>query len=168
MSSQLNRSQMLVHDFAISGHVVQGVEQQVSKGFLPNAGTHPDWAPWKSNNSIFCNPFHWNELLIPVTFVGINDVSVNLDIPVQMSLYFTLQASLYSTGARNFIFYQVPPFDRSPKGTFAPPLPFPFKPLLTSLQESKTEYQQVASLTGTPNCSLLHENSSSPSQAPPS
>ena len=165
MSSQFNQSQMLVHDFAIAGHVVQGVEQQVNNGFLPNAGTHPDWAPWKSNDSIFCIPFHWNELLIPVTFVGINDVSANLDISVQISLYFTLQASLYNTGARNFVFYQVPPFDRSPVGTSPP---FPFTPLLTWLQESKIGFQQVASPTGTPNSFLMPENSRTPSQAPPS
>jgi hypothetical protein len=65
MSSQLNQSQMLVYDYAIAGDIVQGVEQQVKEAFLPNAGIHPTWAPWKSNDSIFCIPlFIGNALLI--------------------------------------------------------------------------------------------------------
>src|SRR5579859_7895047 len=67
-----------------------------------------------------------------VTFVGINDVSKNLNVTTQMSLYFSLQSSLYQAGTRNFVFYNVPPFDRTAFGNQLPPPPPPPTPPASS------------------------------------
>jgi phospholipase/lecithinase/hemolysin len=49
-----------------------------------------------------------------VTWIGINDVIQSIDTQTQMTALFNVQASLYDTGARNFIFITVPPMDRTP------------------------------------------------------
>jgi hypothetical protein len=44
---------LLVYDYAVGGDNVLGLEDQVKKRFLPHAGRQPDWAPWKSDNTLF-------------------------------------------------------------------------------------------------------------------
>jgi len=52
-----------------------------------------------------------------VTWVGNNDVyRQQYDIDSQLALLFHSQDQLYSQGARNFVFVNVVPFDRSPDG----------------------------------------------------
>jgi hypothetical protein len=107
-----NQSVILAHDFAVGGYVVQGVEREVHEWFLPYAGRQPDWAPWESDNSIF-SMFPLCPLTL-VTWIGINDINRNIDPYSQLSLLFDLQDQLYDAGARNFIFINVPPWDRAP------------------------------------------------------
>jgi len=55
---------LLVYNYAVGGDDVQALEAQVKKRFLLHllhVGKQPDWAPWKSNDTLF------------VTWVGIND-----------------------------------------------------------------------------------------------
>lgn len=129
MASTFNQSQILLHDYGVGGAVTQDVRMQINDRFLPYAGKQPDWVPWKSNNTLFGIRLPSISLTV-VTFVGINDVSKNLDVTTQMSLYFSLQSSLYQGGARNFVFYGVPPFDRTAFGTIPHPPP-PSFPLNT-------------------------------------
>jgi hypothetical protein len=51
-----------------------------------------------------------------VTWIGINDINRWMDPQAQMTLLFQLQEDLYEAGARNFVYFKVPPFDRSPQG----------------------------------------------------
>ena len=44
---------LLVYNYAVGGDDVRALENQVKKRFLPHAGGQPDWAPWKSNNTLF-------------------------------------------------------------------------------------------------------------------
>ena len=44
---------LLVYDYAVGGDDVQSMEDQVKKRFLPHAGRQPDWAPWKSDDTLF-------------------------------------------------------------------------------------------------------------------
>lgn len=44
---------LLVYDYAVGGDNVHALENQVKKRFLLHAGKQPDWAPWKSNNTLF-------------------------------------------------------------------------------------------------------------------
>jgi len=44
---------LLVYDYAIGGDDVLAIESQVKKRFLLHAGKQPDWAPWKSDNTLF-------------------------------------------------------------------------------------------------------------------
>ena len=44
---------LLVYDYAVGGDDVQTLEDQVKNRFLPHAGRQPDWAPWKSDNTLF-------------------------------------------------------------------------------------------------------------------
>jgi len=44
---------LLVYNYAVGGDDVRALESQVKKRFLLHAGKQPDWAPWKSNNTMF-------------------------------------------------------------------------------------------------------------------
>jgi hypothetical protein len=55
-----------------------------------------------------------------VTWVGINDVAMlaafHQPIPPRLDAFFELQDKLYAQGARNFLFFGVPPMHRAPGG----------------------------------------------------
>jgi len=53
-------------------------------------------------------------------WIGINDCQQGQDEQAQLTQFFQLQEKLYKHGARNFVFLNVPPFDRSPACTFPP------------------------------------------------
>jgi hypothetical protein len=116
LATEYNKSTILVHDFAVGGDTVQGVEAQVRDRFLPYAGQKPDWATWKEGDSLFRTSFISLWLTL-VTWIGINDVNGWLDPQAQMTLLFQLQENLYEVGARNFVYFKVPPFERSPQRT---------------------------------------------------
>lgn len=46
---------LLVYNYAIGGDTVSGVQQQIRRRYLREAGAspRPDWAKWASNNSLF-------------------------------------------------------------------------------------------------------------------
>jgi hypothetical protein len=44
---------LLVYNYAVGGDDVRALEHQVKKRFLPHVGKRPDWAPWKSDNTLF-------------------------------------------------------------------------------------------------------------------
>jgi hypothetical protein len=48
-----------VYNYAVGGDDVRALEHQVKKRFLPHVGKQPEWAPWKSDNTLFgmCGPF---------------------------------------------------------------------------------------------------------------
>ncbi|KAI9881537.1 MAG: hypothetical protein M1830_000100 [Pleopsidium flavum] len=90
--------------------VVQDLQQQVADEFIP-IYSNKTIAPWTSSNSLFA------------IFIGVNDIgnaygrhntTLNGDIFV---VYSRLVDQLYQTGARNFLFLNVPPIDRSPGTT---------------------------------------------------
>jgi phospholipase/lecithinase/hemolysin len=95
--------------------VVQGLKQQVKEWFLPHAGQKPTWAPWTSANSLFCIPSLLSILQV-VIWIGINDMGIGYNPQRQLKALFEAQDSLYNAGARNFVFFNVPPTDRSPAG----------------------------------------------------
>jgi len=100
---QWAKSPLLVHDFARGGDTVDGVRRQVERSFLPDLGKKPKWAPWTATNSLF------------VTWVGINDcarASV-FENGIHDTL-FSLQEQLYESGARNYLFFDVPTIHRCP------------------------------------------------------
>lgn len=87
---------------------VLSVKQQVQDEFLPTYGSHPASAPWTSG-----------ETLVAV-WIGINDIgnsywsqnsTLNPTIFAELS---DLVESVYQTGAKNFLFLNVPPVERSP------------------------------------------------------
>lgn len=44
---------LLVYDYAVGGDDVRALEHQIKKRFLPHVGKQPDWARWKSDNTLF-------------------------------------------------------------------------------------------------------------------
>jgi len=96
---------LLVYDYAVGGDDVGALERQVKKRFLPHVGRQPDWAPWRSGNTLF------------VTWIGINDcarLSSDQAIGETQQKLFNLQQELYEEGARNFMFIDVPPMEKTP------------------------------------------------------
>lgn len=88
---------------------VLSVKEQVNAEFLPVYGSSPSFFPWKSDDTLFA------------TFIGINDVgnayqeaNKSAIYPKEFVEYAALQDQLYQAGARNFLFLNVPPVDRSP------------------------------------------------------
>jgi len=96
------RSSILVYDYAIGGERVAGVGMQIKRQFVPNVGQKPDWAPWTSKETLF------------VTWVGINDLAYDPDTDPLLKTLFEFQTHLHEVGARNFLFIDCPPIDRSP------------------------------------------------------
>ncbi|KAI5266786.1 hypothetical protein E4T47_08217 [Aureobasidium subglaciale] len=87
---------------------VLSVKQQVQTQFLPIYASHFSPVPWSSFDTLF------------TIFIGINDVgnSYASQNATLLSTIFTelsgLVDQLYTTGARNFLFMNVPPVDLSP------------------------------------------------------
>jgi phospholipase/lecithinase/hemolysin len=87
---------------------VLSLRNQVEDEFVPVYGSHPSFAPWKSNDSLFA---FW---------IGINDVGNSwwLNYPALYDqiflVYDSLLEKLYATGARNFLYLTVPPVEKSP------------------------------------------------------
>ncbi|KAG8692477.1 hypothetical protein FRC09_011172, partial [Ceratobasidium sp. 395] len=106
LTTKANNSLILTWDYAISGNQVPGVAKQVEQQFIQTAGTKPSYCPWSSKTSLFA------------TWIGINDVNRGV-LPDRLVQLFQLQDELYTTGARNFLFLNIPPFDRSPGGNYS-------------------------------------------------
>ncbi|KAI0628890.1 hypothetical protein C8Q77DRAFT_1067250 [Trametes polyzona] len=102
---------LLVYDYALGGDRVDGVQRQVDKCFLPHLAHKPTWAPWSSEDTLFC------------TWVGINDCFYNAmhsdpaaHTQSSIASLFASQEKLYAAGARNFLFIDVPPAYIFPRG----------------------------------------------------
>jgi len=99
----------LVYDYAIGGATISrqdiGIGQQIQHNFLSTAGQHPAWAPWNEADTLF------------VTWIGINDCAylrTKMQTEQLLGTLFKNQEKLYQSGARNFLFIEVPPMDKSP------------------------------------------------------
>ncbi|CEL63456.1 hypothetical protein RSOLAG1IB_10779 [Rhizoctonia solani AG-1 IB] len=111
MTNGFNRSNLVAYDYAIAGNNITGYISQVQTEFLPTAGQKTANTPWTADNSIF------------ISWIGINDLaSPDIAIEPTISQIMQQQQNLYNLGARNFIFVNVPPWDRSPLGTTFPGL----------------------------------------------
>ena len=100
---------------------VLSVKQQIQDEFLPlytttNGTSNLTSLPaWKSTNTLF------------TFFIGINDVgnsyaSMNSSLnSIIFSVYSGLLEQVYAAGARNFLFLNVPPVDRSPLTKYSGP-----------------------------------------------
>ncbi|KAF9531680.1 hypothetical protein CPB83DRAFT_80941 [Crepidotus variabilis] len=88
---------------------VKSLTDQVNQ-FLTGAGKKPAATPWTSSNSLFS------------IWIGINDIGNSYYnsgdrgafSDTLLNAQFALVQKLYDTGARNFLFVNVPPIDRSP------------------------------------------------------
>ncbi|KIL69811.1 carbohydrate esterase family 16 protein [Amanita muscaria Koide BX008] len=99
---QYMSSPLLVYDYARGGDTIAGVQHQIRTAFLPKVGQKPSWAPWSAKTSLF------------VTWVGINDCALSTNHSSAMDKLLKLHEELYEAGARNFMFVDVPPINRSP------------------------------------------------------
>ena len=118
-----NASTLLTYDFAFSGATVDevlappywsgvpSVRQQIQQEFLPGYAAHnATWNGWTGADSLFA---FW---------IGINDIgeiySKNNVTDYQAAIFNTygsLLEQLYASGARNYLFINVPPIQRSPQ-----------------------------------------------------
>jgi phospholipase/lecithinase/hemolysin len=120
LTTTYNASTLLTYNMAYGGATVDSalvtpytptvisMKQQVQTQFLPTYGSHPDFAPWTSDSSLFA------------FFIGINDVGNSWWLN-NATLYDTIfavyekqLADIYATGARNFLFLSVPPVNLAP------------------------------------------------------
>jgi len=103
--TEYSLSPLLVYNYAMSGATASDVRTQIETFFLPRAGAPSRKVPWTAENSLF------------ITWVGINDLAYPGEIRSVMTQLFTVQERLYDAGARNFMFIDIPPIDRSPACT---------------------------------------------------
>ncbi|KXN86027.1 putative mannan endo-1,4-beta-mannosidase F [Leucoagaricus sp. SymC.cos] len=125
VASQYNKSLLLTYNYAYGGATIDAnlvppytstvlsLTDQVNQ-FLSGAGSKPASTPWTSSNSLFS------------VWIGINDIGNSWYQPgdrdafsdTLLNAYFALVQKLYhhrsNVGARNFLFLNVPPVDRSP------------------------------------------------------
>lgn len=123
LTVQYNASLVLTYNLAYGGATVDSslvapylptvltVVQQVEDEYLPTYAGSPAIAPWGPKDTLFA------------VFIGINDVgnSYSEGVPTTSTLnskifqvYSDLVQKLYDSGARNFLFLNVPPVERSP------------------------------------------------------
>jgi phospholipase/lecithinase/hemolysin len=126
LTTKYNASLLQTYNLAYGGATVDSalvkpwqptvisLKGQVLDEFVPTyvpPGVRAASPPWTSSNSLFA------------VWIGINDVGnsyyegVNATIPLNQKIfavYRGLVDELYASGARNFVFLNVPPVDRSP------------------------------------------------------
>ncbi|KAG9221383.1 hypothetical protein CCMSSC00406_0009832 [Pleurotus cornucopiae] len=102
-TTTFNKSHILTYNYAYGGATIDSnlvtpyqstvisLTEQVDQ-YLATAGTKPPSTPWTGSNSLFS------------IWIGINDIGNS----------FWLEGRDADTGARNFLFVNVPPIDRSP------------------------------------------------------
>lgn len=88
---------------------VLSLSDQVLKEFSPVYAESPSFFDWQAGNTLFA------------TWIGINDVgnayseaNSSVIYPLVFAEYASLMDTLYQHGARNFLFVNVPPVNRSP------------------------------------------------------
>jgi phospholipase/lecithinase/hemolysin len=123
LTVKYNASKLLTYNLAYGGATidsalvapylptVSSVAEQIENEWFPAYALKPSDAPWSSDDTLFA------------VFDGINDVgnSWSKGLPATTTLnaaifavYHGLVMELYYAGARNFLFINVPPVDRSP------------------------------------------------------
>jgi len=123
LTVEYNASLILTYNMAFGGATVDSslvapfeptvlsVAEQILDEFFPSYAASPSDAPWSPEDTLFA------------VFIGINDVgnSYGDGVPASTTLnglifdvYSGLIQTLYNTGARNFLFLNVPPVNRSP------------------------------------------------------
>jgi phospholipase/lecithinase/hemolysin len=122
VTREYNESVILTYNFAYIGAPidptlvkpyapqVMSLEQQIDDEFIPYYGTamYPT-IPWTSTDSLFS------------IFIGINDLDFTFRLNTSavnskmFAEYQGLTETLYYAGARNFLFFNVPPTDQSPR-----------------------------------------------------
>ena len=88
---------------------VLSLKEQIEQEYLPKYSTSPSFFNWKANDTLFAS------------FLGINDVGNSYANPNaswvladDVAEYGRLMDTIYQSGARNFLFLNVPPVNRSP------------------------------------------------------
>lgn len=121
LTTTYNRTFLKTVNFAYGGATVDGdlirqfvpsvrsLKTQVYEDYLPNYVPPPSTFDWDPGNTLFAS------------FFGINDVNNawqagkhSWALEQDIAEYADLLDVVYQSGARNFLFMQVPPFDRSP------------------------------------------------------
>ena len=139
LTMKYNNSLVLSYNFAMSGATtsdsivaavgsdVHSFQQQVENSYKPKYSTPEDNnAPWSANDAVFLIFFGINEWVDSLwhpsqlaDFFESIDLSYQSDasahkVPTLLQAYFQYVDELHATGARNFLFVNVPPFNRSP------------------------------------------------------
>ncbi|TVY46295.1 Acetylesterase [Lachnellula occidentalis] len=149
LTVEYNASTLLTYNLAYGGATidstlvapylptVSSVSDQIQNEWVPTYVSKPSSAPWASDNTIF------------TIFDGINDVgnswskgvSATTTLNAQIfSVFSGLVEKLYTSGARNFAFINVPPVDRAP---------------LTLVQSTSNQAMEKADITAW-NAALLN------------
>jgi len=133
ITTQLNRSLVFNYDFAghdatidptivapVSGIGALTMVDQVNS-FINVLGSKPATTPWTSTNALFSFWFGMND--IELSYGSGTTCGAQTSLNAQLiSSYFAQVARLYAIGARNFLFINVYPIDRSPFMLGQPPL----------------------------------------------
>src|SRR5271163_2758526 len=108
------------YNYASGGFkATDGMEVEVNARFMPNEGQKPAWAPWKAENSLFGMKAFYvlvSQRLMKVTWMGINDVRFLTELDPSLNVFFRHEETLYDSGARRFLFFDLPPMERCPLG----------------------------------------------------
>lgn len=88
---------------------VLSLKDQINQEYLPKYSRHPSFFNWKKKNTLFASFFGIND--IGNSYYAANASSVLFQ---DIAEYASLMDVVYQSGARNFLFLNVPPVNRSP------------------------------------------------------
>ena len=88
---------------------VLSLKDQIQNEYLPKYSSHPRFFNWKADNTLFASFFGIND--IGNAYANSNASWVLAD---DIAEYASLMDQVYQSGARNFLFLNVPPVNRSP------------------------------------------------------
>ncbi|KAF9524985.1 hypothetical protein CPB83DRAFT_897394 [Crepidotus variabilis] len=119
LTSYYNNSLLFTYNYAIGGATInrtlvnpgssKALTEEIDE-FMAGAGKKPSVTPWKSENSLFS------------FYIGINDLQATYNqggdrgafSDLLLDSYFAQAKRLYDVGARYFLFFNIPPTDRTP------------------------------------------------------
>ncbi|KNZ74350.1 Thermolabile hemolysin [Termitomyces sp. J132] len=125
VTTKFNNSLLFTYNYAYGGATIDAtlvapytptvlsLTDQVNQ-FLSGAGTQPVATPWTSTNSLFSIWIGINDIGNSYYLGGDRDAFSETLLTVEFTLVQKLVCLYSNVGARNFLFVNVPPIDRSP------------------------------------------------------
>jgi hypothetical protein len=120
LTTEFNKTTSIAYDFAISGAAVE--EATVWGEFIPGYVEQVDdyLLSTENNTLITSNPLfsiHLSLIISDlVSWIGINDLVLKRNLTYSTDILFQKAETLYSHGARDFVYFNLPPLHRNPAG----------------------------------------------------
>jgi hypothetical protein len=120
LTTEFNKTTAIAYDFAISGAAVEEaiVWGEIIPGYVEQVDDF--LLSTENNTQLTSNPLfsiHLSLIISDlVSWIGINDLVLGRNLTHSMDILFHKAETLYSHGARDFVYFNLPPIHRTPAG----------------------------------------------------